>query len=275
MASQVDRIDGLVGSIAVKAPCKVATTANITLSGAQTIDGVALTADETPRQRVLVKDQTDDTENGIYDVNSGAWTRSPDFDGDRDAVTGTQVVISEGTVSAGYTYRLTSTNPVSIGTDSLTFVTSASTALAAQAAAEAAQAAAELAETNAETAETNAETAETNAAASAAAAAADASSIQGDGTLGRVMRVSSLAIGDAGDDGDLDCALSSEWNGDAIGSTADITKGNTVGDFYLTSGGNGLLILNAGLTGDAVAVLSAVIVENRTGTAILVRPSGS
>lgn len=125
--NRVDRINGLVGSIAVKAPCKVATTAAITLSGAQTIDGIALTADETPRQRVLVKDQADDTENGIYDVNSGAWTRSPDFDGSRDVVDGTQVLVNEGTPSFAKSYYLSATNPVVIGTDSLTFIASSNT----------------------------------------------------------------------------------------------------------------------------------------------------
>ena len=119
MTNQVDRIDGLVGSIAVKAPVKVATTEAITLSGAQTIDSVALTADESPRQRVLVKDQASAIENGIYDVNSGAWTRSPDFDGARDAADGTKVLVNEG--SGSNSYYLSATDPVSIGTDELTF----------------------------------------------------------------------------------------------------------------------------------------------------------
>jgi len=121
MTSRIDRINGLVGSIAVKAPVKVATTAAITLSGAQTIDGVALTADESPRQRVLVKDQASGVDNGIYDVNSGAWERSPDFDGDRDVVNGTAVLVAEGTTPFGKLYYLSATNPVDIGTDSLTF----------------------------------------------------------------------------------------------------------------------------------------------------------
>lgn len=122
--SRVDRINGLVGSIAVKAPCKVATTGNITLSGAQTINGIALTADASPRQRVLVKDQTNAVENGIYDVNSGAWTRSPDFDGDRDAVKGTHIIVIEGSAPFGRMYYLSNENPVSIGTDSLSFAVS-------------------------------------------------------------------------------------------------------------------------------------------------------
>ena len=51
----------------VKESCKVATTANITLSGTQTIDGVAVSADE----RVLVKNQSTAFENGIYDIWGG------------------------------------------------------------------------------------------------------------------------------------------------------------------------------------------------------------
>jgi len=122
MVNRVDRIDGLTGSIAVKAPVKVATSAAIILTGAQTISGIVLTADATPRERVLVKDQPSDTENGIYDVNSGAWTRSPDFDGARDAADGTQVLVNEGASSFARSYYLSATNPVDIGTDPLTFI---------------------------------------------------------------------------------------------------------------------------------------------------------
>ena len=130
MVSRIDRIDGLTGSIAVKAPVKVATTTNIILSGAQTIGGVTLTADATPRQRVLVKDQASSIENGIYDVNSGAWTRSPDFDGSRDAVDGTQVIVNEGETPFVKSYSLSATNPVAIGIDPLVFVASTETTLA-------------------------------------------------------------------------------------------------------------------------------------------------
>ncbi len=51
---QTDRNAGLVAAAAIKNPCRVATTANITLSGEQTIDGVAVVAAD----RVLVKSQT-------------------------------------------------------------------------------------------------------------------------------------------------------------------------------------------------------------------------
>ena len=104
----VDRIQGLSGSLAVKAPVRVATTANITLSGEQTIDAVAVVEGN----RVLVKNQTDTTENGIYDVSTGAWTRSLDFDGVNDLVQGTAIVVQQGTVSGGTMWKVTTTAPV-------------------------------------------------------------------------------------------------------------------------------------------------------------------
>src|SRR5579864_243524 len=56
-------------AIAIKAPCLVATTGNnITLSGAQTIDGVAVSNNS---ERVLVKDQTTASQNGIYIASTG------------------------------------------------------------------------------------------------------------------------------------------------------------------------------------------------------------
>jgi hypothetical protein len=56
-----------------KNPVTVATTANITLIGTQTIDGVAVVAGNT----VLVKNQTLSSQNGIYTVSAGAWTYAP------------------------------------------------------------------------------------------------------------------------------------------------------------------------------------------------------
>jgi hypothetical protein len=81
-----------VQSLAPKASCRVATTANITLSGTQTIDGIALSIGD----RVLVKDQTTTNQNGIYVVASGAWTRATDADSWTDLV-GAYVTIEQGT----------------------------------------------------------------------------------------------------------------------------------------------------------------------------------
>lgn len=116
MVSQTDRARGLIGTLGVKAPCLVATTANITLSGEQTIDGVAVVAED----RVLVKDQTDTTENGVYNVTTGDWVRAPDFDGVRDVEKGTLVGVSSGTTYARTFWALDTADAVP-GTDALTF----------------------------------------------------------------------------------------------------------------------------------------------------------
>lgn len=69
-------VDGVAQGLDVKPSVVVATTANITLSGAQTIDTIAVVAGD----RVLVKNQTNATQNGIYVVATGAWTRATDAD---------------------------------------------------------------------------------------------------------------------------------------------------------------------------------------------------
>ena len=113
VSTVTDRIASLTGTLGVKAPCLLATTANITLSGEQTIDGVLTSED-----RVLVKNQTTASQNGIYDTSTGTWTRAADFDGDRDIVQGTLINVAQGT-QAGL-WRLDTAAPV-IGTSSLTF----------------------------------------------------------------------------------------------------------------------------------------------------------
>lgn len=83
--------------------------------------------------------------------------------------------------------------------------------------------------------------------------------LKGDGTAERVLRRSKLVITDATDANEIQCTLSSEWNGDAISAVDNIGKGETVGGFTLNAGGNGLTIEASGLTGNAVAVISAEI----------------
>lgn len=112
-----DRFNGVNGNVAIKAPCRVATTANITLSGLQTIDGVTVVADD----RVLVKNQTTATENGIYEASTSTWKRAKDFNGNRDIVQGTTIPVYGGTVNGGMYYQVTNANPITIGTTSLTF----------------------------------------------------------------------------------------------------------------------------------------------------------
>ena len=69
-------VDTVAQGLGPKAACQVATTANITLSGLQTIDGYTTVAGD----RVLVKNQTSSANNGIYIASSGSWSRSADMD---------------------------------------------------------------------------------------------------------------------------------------------------------------------------------------------------
>src|SRR5687767_2609021 len=93
-STSTDRLNGLTTSLAVKPPVQAITNSNITLSGLTqpTLilgSGIAAIAEGT---RILVKDQADSTENGIYLASTSDWTRAKDFDGNRDAVNGTLIV---------------------------------------------------------------------------------------------------------------------------------------------------------------------------------------
>jgi hypothetical protein len=84
-------VDGLVGEgVRPVNSVRAATTANITLSGVQTIDGISVGAGD----RVLVKNQTTTTSNGIYVVASGAWTKNAE-----DSLKGGLVFVESGTVN--------------------------------------------------------------------------------------------------------------------------------------------------------------------------------
>lgn len=111
-SSQTDRVNAASNSVAYKAPCRVATTANITLSGEQTIDAIAVVTGD----RVLVKNQNTTTENGIYVCDTGTWTRAPDADGSGDVVNGTTVRINLGTTNGGTWYYCSTTGAIVMGT---------------------------------------------------------------------------------------------------------------------------------------------------------------
>lgn len=127
-STQTDRIGTVDSSKAIKVPCRVATTADLTPSlsggalgsgggGLFTIDGVALAAGD----RVLVKNQADQTTNGIYVATSTAWQRATDFQDNRAVVSGTIVLVTSGTASAGLWFELTTANPITIGSSNITF----------------------------------------------------------------------------------------------------------------------------------------------------------
>lgn len=110
-------VDAVKQGLDVKASVRVATTANITLSGTQTIDGVAVIAGD----RVLVKNQTTGSANGIYDVASGAWTRSADADVSSEVTSGLFTFVSEGVLASASGWILTTLDPITLGTTPLTF----------------------------------------------------------------------------------------------------------------------------------------------------------
>ena len=116
--------NGENATISQKVPCRAATTANIILAGSQTLDGVTLEMDD----RVLVKDQTDASENGIYLSNSDVWQRTADCVDAGDLIRGSQVRVNEGSVGSG-SYYCTSADPIIIGTDDITWVDVARTVL--------------------------------------------------------------------------------------------------------------------------------------------------
>lgn len=112
-----DYVDSLATGLVAYASVVAATTTNITLSGTQTIDGVAVTAG----QRVLVKNQTTASQNGIYDCAAGAWSRSSDADTSAEIRLGMYVYITSGTVNGTTGWALTNSGTITLGTTSLNF----------------------------------------------------------------------------------------------------------------------------------------------------------
>lgn len=108
----------VAGITSRKEATRVASTTNVTIAtpGA-TIDGVTLSNGD----RVLLKDQSTASQNGIYDFNgaSAALTRSADADNSTEVKPGTQVFVSEGTVNGNTTWQITTDGPITLGTTSL------------------------------------------------------------------------------------------------------------------------------------------------------------
>lgn len=113
-------VDAVKTGLDVKNSVRAATTANITLSGTQTVDGVSLVAGD----RVLVKNQTTGSQNGIYVVAAGAWSRSADADNSPsgEVTSGMFTFVEEGTTYAASGWVLSTTGAITLDTTSLSFV---------------------------------------------------------------------------------------------------------------------------------------------------------
>lgn len=116
-AANKQYVDNVARGLYWKAPVRVATTANGTLATAyangQSIDGVTLATGD----RILIKNQSTASENGIYTVNvSGAPTRAADADGGTELAPGTAVTVTEGTSNGDKVFILTSDAAITVGT---------------------------------------------------------------------------------------------------------------------------------------------------------------
>ena len=108
-----------------KASCRAISTSNITLSGGApaTVDGVSLAVQD----RILVTGQSTGSENGLYRVttvgtgSNGTWVRAADADADGDITAGLTVMVTEGTTYADTSWKLTTDDPITVGTTALTF----------------------------------------------------------------------------------------------------------------------------------------------------------
>lgn len=96
---------------------KAATTANISLSGLQTIDAVALADGD----RVLVKNQTNAAQNGLYVVAAGEWKRASDANTVGELTAGSFVFVQTGGTSNGGKGFALANDAVQVGTTPLTF----------------------------------------------------------------------------------------------------------------------------------------------------------
>ena len=115
-------VDSTAIGLDVKLSVRAATTANIDLTTAlengDTLDGVTLATGN----RVLVKNQTNETQNGIYVVAaSGAASRSEDANSDAEVTAGLFTFVEEGTVNGNTGFVLTSDNPITLGSTNLVF----------------------------------------------------------------------------------------------------------------------------------------------------------
>lgn len=115
-AARKQYVDDLVQGLDAKASVKAASTANLTLSGTQTVDGIALVAND----RVLVKDQSTASANGIYVVAAGAWTRATDMDAWTEVPTA-YTFVEQGTTQADTGWVCTADQGGTLGTTSITW----------------------------------------------------------------------------------------------------------------------------------------------------------
>jgi len=116
-ASTKGYVDAAISGLAWKDTCRIASTAQVALTGLVAIDGVTPAAGD----RVLLKNQTAPAENGIWVAASGAWARATDAAAAGDLLNAA-CFVSEGTVNADTAWVMTTNAPITVGTTALTWV---------------------------------------------------------------------------------------------------------------------------------------------------------
>lgn len=116
MAYVQTQVANAAAGIDAKPSVRALANTNITLSGTQTIDGVAVVAGD----RVLVRGQSTGSANGVYVVAAGAWARATDADGNGELTPGAFWFVEEGTTYGKTQWRIENTGTITIGTTSIT-----------------------------------------------------------------------------------------------------------------------------------------------------------
>ena len=112
------QLDAMFRGLKWKNSVKAASTTNVaSLSGPMTIDTVSLVAGD----RVLLKDQSSASANGVYVVASGAWTRATDFDDSVEVSSGAAIPVEQGSANGDSVFILTTDSAITVGTTPLVF----------------------------------------------------------------------------------------------------------------------------------------------------------
>ena len=112
-----DAVAALENADGSKASVKACSTATVSRSGSRTVDGVSCTAGDL----VLLVAQSDATQNGVYQVAAGSWTRAAGFDTDASMSAGSRIYVERGTINAKTDWVLTTTGAIDLDTTSLAF----------------------------------------------------------------------------------------------------------------------------------------------------------
>lgn len=110
-------VDAVAKGLSVRSSVLAGSVTDVTLSGEQTIDDVALVSGD----RVLLKDQTTASQNGIWLVDVGAWSRATDYDETSEVIQGSFMTILGGTDNGNEQWVLVTANPIDVGTTDLVF----------------------------------------------------------------------------------------------------------------------------------------------------------